>query len=490
MRIMEKQPPVYSYTYRFSHNSRRYAFDFAHLLLAELDELFDQCFDWADGMTTPQEIAEIFGKEACQEALESLCELIGNGFFYGDQDVIYTLPKAYPIGLLSLPTVHACNLRCAYCFAEHGERFQSEERQFTGEMVEKALRYVYYEYMPQCKRYRIDFVSGGEPLLNFDIIRDVRRVSDELLKETGKPLEIWVCTNGTVFKPDVLSFLDEHRINIGISLDGDRETHDAMRKDANGEGTYDRVVKAIRDIKESDIYSRKLKDIWGLVVITSRTKSIRDILIHHRGIGLKNVQMKLVRLKKDAPFAITAENVNRMMAMYTELFDFFKEQLMVGSVDYLKMILNDNDFAGKIIRRLLMRYVVISRCQAGKNKVSIAANGDLYPCDSFVGTEEYRLGNIFTGLNKQLPFADMTIHQNASCRNCWARFVCGGDCYHNSYLVNGAIDEPDTVICQLEKHLIREALVFVDLMSNEYPDTYAYLQNFLNTRDTMQKGEA
>lgn len=489
MQIMEKQPPACSYTYRFSHNGKRYAFDFVHLLLAELDELFDRCFDLMEGMIAFHEIAGIFGEEACREALDSLDELIENGFFYGNQEVIYTLPKAYSLGLLSLPTVHACNLRCAYCFAEHGERFKEEERQFTDEMVEKALRYVYYQYMPNCEKYRIDFVSGGEPLLNFDIIREVRRVSDELFRETGKPLEMWVCTNGTVFTPDVLSFLDEQRMNIGISLDGDRETHNATRRDANGDGTYDRVVKAIREIKESDVYSRKLKDIWGLVVITSQTKSIRDILIHHRGIGLKNVQMKLVRLKKDSSFAVTEENVGRVMAMYTELFEFFTEQLSSGSVDYLKMILNDNDFAGKIVRRLLMRYVVINRCQAGKNKVSIAANGDLYPCDSFVGTEEYRLGNIFTGLHKQ-PFADMTIHQNTSCCNCWARFVCGGDCYHNSYLVNGAVDEPDTVICQLEKHLIREALVFVDLMSNEYPDTYAYLQNFLNTRDSLQKGEA
>ena len=79
--------------------------------------------------------------------------------------------------------------------------------------------------------YHIDFVSGGEPLLNFDIIRQVKEISYILYKETNKPLEMWLCTNGTSFTPEILEFLDKNHINIGISIDGDKNLNDSMRMD-------------------------------------------------------------------------------------------------------------------------------------------------------------------------------------------------------------------------------------------------------------------
>ena len=256
--------------------------------------------------------------------------------------------------------------------------------------------------------------------------------------------------------------MDENNINIGISLDGDESQHDLIRRDVTGQGTYQKIVNNIARIKNNKELTRHTKDIWGLVVITSKTKSLIEILKHHESIGLKNVQMKIVRLEKDSEYAITKENLPELKQKYDELFDFFHEELNTNSVKYIRMILNDNDFAGKIVRRLLLRYVVQNRCQAGKSKVSIAANGDLYPCDSFVGMEEYKLGNINGELKKENPFLKLTIQTNDPCSNCWARYLCGGDCYHNSCLVNESIYKPDEIICEVEQHVIRRALIYLN----------------------------
>lgn len=474
----------FNYTYRFYENNIPYAFDYVHLTLAELDELYNDCLDLIEENVTKAELIQKWGQEEVDEALEALNGLFEQGLFYTNIEQKYNFDKVKEKGLISLPPVHQCNLQCPYCFAQQGKVYKGDERKFTYDMVDKALRFVYYDYMPQCKKYRIDFVSGGEPLLNFDVIKYVKQVGDQLYKETNKPLELWLATNGTLLTDEVVEYLDKNNINIGISLDGDEAQHDLLRKDMSGNGTYHKIVNNIKRIQESKVYSRHTKDIWGLVVITSKTRSLVDILVHHHTLGFKNVQMKIVRLDKSSEYAINETCVEKIKEMYTELFDFFTEELKKKRITYLKMILNDNDFAGKIVRRLLLRYVVESRCQAGKNKVSIAANGDIYPCDSFVGMEKYRMGNIFeSGI--QSEFASITTEKREACSKCWAKYICGGDCYHNSCLVNGSIYEPDAIICEIEKHVIRKALVYIDQLSNKEPSQYEYLIELLSKREKM-----
>jgi len=484
--VINKEKYQNAHIYRLAYNdNKHYIFDYETLVFAELDELFNSCFDFIENKITWDELLNKYGEDV-YEAIKSIDELIESGEFYSEEKHTISLPLKYVTGLISLPPIHNCNLKCSYCFAEQGNVFHGTERKFTKEMVETALRYIYYKYMPDCEKYRIDFVSGGEPLLNFEIIKQVKEISDILYKETNKPMEIWVCTNGTCFTPEILEFFNTNHINIGISIDGDQELHDSMRIDASGRGTYESIIKSIEMIKASKSYSKSLKDIWGLVVITSCTKSLVNILQHHKKIGLKNVQMKIARLTKDSPYSINQNNIQEIKNIYTELFEFFSSELENDSVDYIKMILNDNDFAGKIVRRLLMRYRVINRCQAGKNKVSIAANGDMYPCDSFVGMPQFLLGNVITGTNDNQLFKDINVETNTFCEKCWARYVCGGDCYHNSYLTNCSIKKPDGIICELEKHIIILSLIYLDKMASEYLHLYEYLQNILNKKELLK----
>jgi len=475
----------YDYTYRFEEKGNKYALDYMHLFLAEIDDLYDACFDYIQGKIPFEKLSDYGTEEEINDAMESIRDLSENGYYFTNQECKYEYELQADKGLISLPPVHRCNLRCEYCFAEQGRVFHGEQKEFTREQVEKALRFIYNVYMPEYKKYRIDFVSGGEPLLNFDIIRDVREVSNQLYQETGKPLEMWLCTNGTLLNDEVLQYLDENHINIGVSLDGDEAQHDLIRKDYRGLGTYQTIVENIRKIQESKTLSSHIKDIWGMVVITSKTRSIVDILCHHESIGLKNVQMKIVRLKKDSEYAITMENVGHVKAMYDELFDLFEEEARNQSIQHVLMIVNDNDFAGKTIRRLLLHYVALNRCQAGRSKVSVAANGDLYPCDSYVGKEEFCLGNIEDGARRESPFTNLTVDTNTACKDCWARYMCSGDCYHNSLMATGSIYQPDPVICELEHHVIKRALVYIDTLINEAPKQHKMLTELLKMREKL-----
>lgn len=477
----------YSHTEIFEFNNKIFAFDYVQFLLAELDEIFRDIFVSIKEGQDISFLYSLYNPKEIDERLEAINSFIEKDFFFSDYKEKLELPHSYDKGLLSLPTIHECNLRCKYCYADYGQNFKGEIRKFPLELVEKALRYIYLDYMPECKDYRIDFVSGGEPLLNFDVIKEVNRVGKLLYKETGKKLEMWVCTNGTKFTEEILDFFNESHISIGISIDGDQTEHDKNRRDAQGSGTYGIVSGNIKRILSSPKYSNSLKDIWGMVVVSSEVGSLVDILEHHKGMGLKNVQMKIVRCSKNTGFDINKSNLESIKKKYLDLFLYFMESMQQDDFSCLKMILNDNDTFGKLIRRLILRHQSLNRCQAGKNKVSIAANGDLYPCDSFVGISNFKLGSIFTNIDDQKKniFWSLTVNNNEQCHNCWARYICGGDCYMNSYLTNGDILQPDNVFCDLNKYLIKLAIVLVYNLNLYKPDFVKKITKQTLLRDKM-----
>jgi len=476
-------------TFRFSINGKKFAFDYVNLLLSEIDDITDDILSMTEKNRDLQELTCKYSEDDIRQAVLSLSELADNGYFLANSRTRFEDNRKYEKGFLSLPPVHNCNMRCSYCFAKSGDVYKGPVRGFNYEIIEKALEFVYFDFMKDCSQYRIDFVSGGEPLLNFDIVKYVRDIGNSLYKETGKPLQMWMCTNATLLNDDILKYLSDNGIGLGISIDGDKKTHDAIRVTKSGEGTYDTVAGWIKQIIQSNSYSRALKEIWGQVVITNKTESLIDIVKHHKQLGLKSIQMKIVRSEKDKEFSINKDNIHRIKKMYHDFIDFLKVEISEHRIDYLQMILNDNDFIGKIIRRLILREGVVYRCQAGRNKISIAANGDIYPCDSFVGNDEFIMGNVNKGINSDVRerFYKLITHDREDCCSCWARYLCGGDCYSNSYIVNGRIEKPDDVICDMTRYAIILSLDLLNHINDTAIKEGQYLYAYLNAKKKLDK---
>ena len=276
-------------------------------------------------------------------------------------------------------------------------------------------------------------------------------------RKRGKKTKFWLCTNGTINKKQIFEFLDNHGFNLGISLDGLKKDNDIYRTFKDGVSSYAMVVDTLKDILTGDNYTRRFKNIWGLVVITSETHSLVEILKHHKGIGLKRVQMRIVRTTEvyglnDITFCVYKN-------LYDELFAFFVNQFRKGNIEYVEMISNDNDYLGKIMRRIILRRIVTNRCQAGKNKVSLTANGQLFPCDSFVGEERYCIGNALKRERYNGVLEEIYVDSVSMCSQCWARYICGGDCYHNSFLMKQNVQDIDGMFCKLQKYLIEQTIV-------------------------------
>lgn len=468
---LKAKMPVY---HLFKLNDKKYILDYRNLFYSELDDVLFSIFQYLKS----ENINELYRADSnLVFAEKAICNLYNDGIFFSKK--IALEKQAYEEAYVSLAPVHNCNLRCKYCFAEHGNNYDGDAKSFSKEKLILALEFLYLQYFKGIKKFRIDFVSGGEPLLAFDVIENVIEFCERMKHDYDITTKFWLCTNGTICEDKYFRVLDDKKFNIGLSLDGPKEEHNKNRIFPSGDGSYENVKKTYEHIQSNNSFSRNFKNIWGLVVVTGQTNSLVEILKHHRQMGFNNIQMKIVR-SVDSQLTVDSSNLEKIKQLYNELFEFFVENIKDGNIECLKMIINDNDYFGKIIRRLIIRTVVSNRCQAGKNKVSLTADGKLYPCDSFVGNESFVIGNALEGWKKSdNSICNVFCSDRESCKECWARYLCGGDCFHNSLLKNNNHLIPDKTFCELEKHLIELSVALLCELNTNSPQLYVGLKKRL-----------
>lgn len=471
------------------HLHNFFLFDYYNLLYIKVDEKIYNCaFDYLSKRQTISTISDIV--DTCfapfTEEITRLLEkniLISNTVL--DCEIVKTYPKVY----FSFPTIHKCNLKCKYCFADAGLNYKDENKYMTPRQIENI-----YNFLLTCDEFkdslnfRLDFVSGGEPLLGFDLIKEAKKIGDRMFSKYKKSFNIWLCTNGILLNEEKAKYLNDNGISIGVSLDGPKDINDLYRLYSNGDSSYFDTVNSIEKIITNKTYNRFFRDIWAMVVITSQTKSLVNILKHHKKIGLVNVQMKIVRSDGNSEFALTMNNTDHFISLYNELADFIIDRINQDDISYLKMFLNGNDYMGKIVMRLILRDAAVYRCMAGRNKISFAVNGDIYPCDSFVGNPSFKIGSIYDGfLYKKIDnFYNTIIFKREKCRNCWANIICGGDCYYNSYLKNCDMQEPDEAFCVVNKRLCLLSVKLVAHIIFKKPDLFNKLYQYLEIRKVFQ----
>lgn len=445
------------YMHLFDYNGMLFAYDYSKHILINVDVHTYNCLSRVyDNMDDSLRVDESIVRDDSQVMLFRKMGL----FFYSDEHVMEkNSVSVRKTAYISFPTEHRCNLRCKYCFAEHGTNYRGTTQVLTKKLIGDILNFACRDIFKDYDNFRIDFVSGGEPLLNFELVMATVEITETLYKTLGKPFEIFLCTNGTIDNSDIWSYLDKHNINVGISIDGPKETHDLSRVYPNGRGSYTNTIETIRHIKENESLSSHTKGLWALSVISGKTTSLLKIMEHHKGLGFKNIQMKLARLDKEDAFAITESNVKSFTLMYKELTDYLVKSVMKHDYSDLNMIMNENDYLGKLILHTVYQGRE-KRCYAGDRKLSFDGSGNIYPCDSFVGEDNFILGNIYSGMNEDARrrFIDGTVLRRNKCNKCWARNICAGDCFHNSYLAHGDIYEADDVFCSINKHLVEYAL--------------------------------
>ena len=295
----------------------------------------------------------------------------------------------------------------------------------------------------------IDFF-GGEPLMNFHLIKKVVAYGRNIEKNSEKKFYFTITTNGYLLNEEMTNFINEEMDNIVISIDGRKEIHDAIRCDKAGKGTYDKIVPRAEHLIEK----RGDKSYFIRGTFTTRNKDFSKDILHLATLGFKDLSVEPAVGVGDELF-ITEHDIPEILQEY--------EDFALQYVDLLKTKdpfrfyhFNLNLYNGPCI------YKRIVACGAGFEYLAVSPEGDLYPCHQFVGEKEFSLGNLSTGIinkNLQNTFQSTNILTKEKCRDCWAKLFCSGGCHANAWFSNGDIDIPNDLACILQKKRIECALM-------------------------------
>ena len=329
---------------------------------------------------------------------------------------------------LCLHVAHTCNLNCSYCFASQG-RFHGERALMSPEVGRRALDFL-IENSGTRRHLEVDFF-GGEPLMNFPLIRELVAYARSIEKQHGKEFRFTLTTNGMLIDQEVIDFANREMSNVVLSLDGRKEIHDALRVDYQGRGSYDRIVPLFQEL----VRQRGNRQYYMRGTFTHRNPDFTKDLFHMADLGFTELSMEPVVCPEDDPAALTDEDIEIVKKEYEILaMDMLRRQAEGHPITFYHYMIDLE--AGPCI------YKRLSGCGSGTEYMAVTPWGDLYPCHQFVGDEKYRLGSVFEGVtNTELreSFRACNAYAREECRDCWARLYCSGGCAANAYHASGDI---------------------------------------------------
>ena len=352
------------------------------------------------------------------------------------------------IKALCLHVAHTCNLNCSYCFASQG-KYQGDRAIMSFEVGKQAFDFLIANSGTR-RNLEVDFF-GGEPLMNWDVVKQLVAYARSIEKEHNKNFRFTLTTNGLLIDDEVIDFLNKEMSNVVLSLDGRREVNDHFRKDYAGKGSYDTIVPKFQKLVEA----RGGKGYYVRGTFTHHNVDFTNDLFHMADLGFTELSMEPVVCPPDDPYALTEEDLPKLFEQYEilakEMIKRKKEGRGFTFYHYMLDLKN-----GPCI------YKRITGCGSGTEYMAVTPWGELFPCHQFVGDPKYSLGSIWDGIKNEAvqdEFRACNAYAREECKECWARMYCSGGCAANAYHATGSINGIYQYGCELFKKRIECAVM-------------------------------
>ncbi|MCQ2501090.1 MAG: thioether cross-link-forming SCIFF peptide maturase [Lachnospiraceae bacterium] len=394
--------------------------------------------------------------EACEECkeLKEQGMLFTEDIYRGAIDVFKERPTV--VKALCLHIAHDCNLACKYCFAEEGE-YHGRRALMSFEVGKKALDFLIANSGSR-RNLEVDFF-GGEPLMNWQVVKDLVAYGREQEKIHDKNFRFTLTTNGVLLDDEVMEFCNKEMGNVVLSIDGRQEVHDRMRPFRRGAGSYELVVPKFQKFAES----RNQDKYYARGTFTHHNLDFAADVLHLADLGFKQISVEPVVAPPEEDYAIREEDLPFIMDQYDLLArEIIKRNKEGRGFNFFHFMI---DLTGGpcVYKRL-------SGCGSGTEYLAVTPWGDFYPCHQFVGQEQFCLGNVDEGIIKQEicgEFKQCNVYAKPECSECFARFYCSGGCAANSFNFTGKINGVYEIGCKMQRKRVECALMIKAAMAEE-----------------------
>ncbi|MCR4763831.1 MAG: thioether cross-link-forming SCIFF peptide maturase [Lachnospiraceae bacterium] len=412
---------------------------------------------WADEIRA----AALEDGTPAQEADASLAEAVGeiltlrkDGQLYTD-DPYQAYATAFKhrqtvVKALCLNVAHACNLACRYCFAGEGE-YHGERALMSAEVARAALDFLVKNSGGR-RNLEVDFF-GGEPLLNWEVVKEAVRYGRTLEKTADKHFRFTITTNGTLLTDEILDFVNREMDNIVLSIDGRKEVNDRMRprRGQDQKSVYDEILPKYLKVAES----RGGERYFVRGTYTHWNTDFAEDVKHLADLGFTQISVEPVVASPEDPYAIREEDIPVLLAEYDRLAGIMLDYRKAGKPFHFFHFNIDLEGGPCVAKRL-------SGCGTGCEYLGVTPWGDLYPCHQFVGNERFVMGDVFQGITREdirEQFLSSNVYTRDECTKCFARYYCSGGCAANAWNFNGDINRVYKEGCELQRKRIECAIM-------------------------------
>ena len=407
-----------------------------------------------------EKLGDRYTEEDLKDILDAVTELTEQGRLF-TKDIYENLigivkQRKTVVKALCLHIAHDCNLACQYCFAEEGE-YHGRRALMSYEVGKKALDFLVANSGSR-RNLEVDFF-GGEPLMNWKVVKELVAYGRELEKQYDKHFRFTLTTNGVLLNEEVQEFVNREMDNVVLSLDGRKEVNDRMRPFRNGKGSYDLIVPKFQKLAES----RNQEKYYIRGTFTRNNLDFSNDIMHFADLGFKQMSIEPVVGDESDPYAIREEDLPKIREEYDKLAKMMIEREKEGKGFNFFHFMIDLNGGPCVAKRL-------SGCGSGTEYLAVTPWGDLYPCHQFVGQDDFLMGNVDDGIVKPEiadDFRSCNVYSKDKCRNCFAKFYCSGGCMANSYNFHGTIHDTYEIGCEMQRKRVECAIMMKAALADE-----------------------
>lgn len=358
---------------------------------------------------------------------------------------------------LAMDLSGSCNLNCVYCF----EHFATQTRGPVSKATITAALDDLFSNAETSPLINLHF-SSGETLLRFDLLRNVVEEALGRAAAEGKKVGFYLNTNGTLLSDAIAEFLKDHNFLVRISFDGPDDRHDVLRPGYNGASTS-------RDVRRGlDLLLRHMPTRFVVNAVLPSGDRLLDIWRWARGEGIPFLHVIKISAPRGGDLALCEADLPAYRASLAVIAGDLVSDTGHGQPKTRLYTFNS------VIWKHMRKIRKLRNCGAGGTLLTVASDGKLYPCYRLLGCESVCFGHVASpdaanrkDLRKQwFEYIAPDVDNRLVCRRCWARYLCGGGCYADSWQFGDSFKVPFADHCPFIKAEIEEALRLYHTLSS------------------------